>query len=364
MRYTDLFLSFKKFDWLLFISVLLLCVVGLVTIYSIDSSGLESFKKQFIFVLLGIGTMLALSLFDYRVFKNHSSVLISFYIFSIVLLIVVLFFGYRVHGTMSWFRIGGVSFQPVELAKIALIFLLAKYLSLRHIEMYRFRHIVVSGIYMLVLVGLTCLQPDLGSVFVLVSIWLGIILVAGIKMRHLLILGLIAIVVATSGWFWFLKDYQKSRIISFMDPQFDPYGQGYNVVQSLIAVGSGSWVGHGLSQASQSQLNFLPEQRTDFIFAAFAEEWGFVGVMFLLSVYAILFWRLIKAALEVNNNFSKLFISGFIIMMFFHLIINIGMNMSVLPIVGLPLSFISYGGSNLIVSFIALGVIQSMRMRS
>lgn len=359
-----MWLHLKRLDWSIIVIVLLLTAVGLLTIYSIDSSStLSFFKKQLFFVVFGFLIMMILSFFDYRIIKNHSFVLILLYLFSLLLLGIVLLFGQQIRGAASWLQLGPLNFQPVELMKLVVILLLAKYFSFRHIEMYRIRHIIVSGIYVGLPILLIVPQPDLGSVLVLLSIWLGVMLVAGIKIRHLFILALIAILVVTSSWFWLLQDYQQQRIITFLNPQTDPYGHGYNVVQSLIAVGSGQVTGHGLKQASQSQLNFLPEQQTDFIFATFAEQWGFLGIVFLLTLFAILFWRMIKIALISNNNFSRLFVSGLAIVVFFQLMINIGMNMAILPIVGLTLPFISYGGSSLITLFIGLGIMQSIKAR-
>ena len=359
-----MWLHLKKLDWPLIIAVLLLVGVGLLTIYSIDSShSLGLFKKQVNFAAIGILIMFGLSFFDYRNFKNHSALLIFLYLFSILLLVLVLIIGSKIRGAQSWFQLGAFNLQPVEITKITVILLLAKYFSLRHIEMYRIKHIVVSGLYVALPVILVIVQPDLGSVLVLLVIWLGIMLIAGIKIRHLLILGLIAVVITIGSWYWLLEDYHKNRIITFVNPQLDPYGHGYNVVQSLIAVGSGRMTGLGIDQASQSQLNFLPEQQTDFIYATYAEEWGFVGVVVLFFIFAFLFWRMILAALNAENNFSRLFISGLIAMIFFQLVISIGMNMALLPVIGLTLPLLSYGGSSLITIFIGLGVLLSIKAR-
>lgn len=359
-----MFPRLKKLDWSLIIIVLLLTAVGLLTIYSTSQENLMNFKKQIIFISLGLFLMLGLSFFDYRILKNHSLILIILYMFCLGLLGGLLFLGQEIRGAVSWFRFGPSSFQPIELTKIVMILVLAKYFSLRHIEMYRIRHIVVSGIYLGLPICLVLLQPDLGSVLVLSSIWLGIILIAGIKMRHLAIVTLMTILIAAGSWLWFFKDYQKQRILTFLNPQIDPYGQGYNIVQSLITVGSGGFFGQGLGHGSQSQFKFLPEQQTDFIFASLAEERGLVGVFFLLMLFALLFWRMIKIALSSTNNFSRLFASGLVIMLFVQAVINIGMNMAILPITGLTLPLVSYGGSSLLTIFLGLGILQSIKVRS
>jgi len=229
--------------------------------------------------------------------------------------------------------------------------------------MYRVRHLIVSGIYIALLTLIIFLQPDLGSILVLLSIWFGIIIVSGIKVRHLIILILILSIISVGAWVVILKDYQKQRITTFLNPEDDPYGKGYHISQSLIAVGSGGVFGQGLGLSSQAGLKFLPEQHTDFVFATLSERRGLVGVLFLLILFAFLFWRLIGIALKSSNNFSRLFASGFAIMIFSQMVINIGMNVAILPITGLTLPLVSYGGSSLISIFIGLGIIQSIKTR-
>lgn len=358
-----MFSHLRKLDWQLIFAVLLLSGVGLLTIYGIGSpESYNFFKKQLLFVCLGFAAMIGLSFFDYRVFKNNSLVLIILYALSFLSLVFVLL-AQDIRGASSWFRIGSLSFEPVEFIKIIIILILAKYFSFRHIEMYRARHLIVSGIYIALLASVVFLQPDLGSILVLLSIWAGIIIISGIKIRHLIILFLFLTFVFAGSWLFILKDYQKQRITSFLDPEADPFGRGYHVSQSLIAVGSGGLFGQGLGSGSQAGLKFLPEQHTDFIFATWSEKRGLAGVVFLLFLFAFLFWRLIKISLESSNNFSRLFIIGFAIMIFSQMIINIGMNIAILPITGLTLPLVSYGGSSLFSIFIGLGIIQSIRSK-
>ena len=355
---------FKKLDWPLIIIVLLLSGVGLLTIHGLGSpESLVFFKKQVLFLGLGFLLMFSLSFFDYRVFKNYSSILVILYLLSLSSLFFVLF-SQEIRGVTSWFRWGGLSFGPIEFIKIVIILLLAKYFSLRHIEMYRVRHLIVSGIYIGLPISIIILQPDFGSILVLFSIWFGLIMVAGIKLRHLFILLLIAILLFVGSWFVFLKDYQKERILTFFNPQEDPLGRGYHISQSLIAVGSGGWFGQRLGTGSQAGLKFLPEQHTDFIFATFAERRGLVGVLFLLTLFALLLWRIIKIASISLNNFSRLFAIGLAVMLFAQMVINIGMNMALLPVTGLTLPLISYGGSSLVSIFLGLGILQSIKARS
>lgn len=244
-----------------------------------------------------------------------------------------------------------------------MILILAQYFSLRHIELYRIRHIIASGIYTAIPALLIFFQPDLGSAMVLIFLWLGIMIIAGIKFQQLVILFLIGIIILSIAWLVVLKPYQKDRIISFINPYIDPRGSSYQRIQSVIAVGAGQLWGRGLGQGSQSQLQFLPEQHTDFIFASIAEEWGFIGVCILFVAYCILFWRIIKTSLQASNNFARLFCIGALVVFFFQIFVNIGMNLGLLPIAGISLPFLSYGGSNLIISFITLGIIQSIVVR-
>jgi len=353
----------RKFDWPLLIVALLLSIVGLISIINIKVDSLIVYK-QTLFIGVGFILYIVFSFINYRYLNKNAYILIILYLLSALSLIGVVFVGFEVHQAKSWFKVGEFSIQPVEFAKLILIFILAKYFSIRHVEMYSIRHFIVSGIYVGILSILVLMQPDFGSVFVLIMIWRCIMFLAGINKKHVLILLMLSIVIGTLGWVWYLEDYQKERILTFINPYRDTYGQSYNIYQSLIAVGSGGFRGLGLSGSTQSQLNFLPEKETDFIFAAYAEQWGFVGVFILLTLYLILLWRIIKLALDSNNNFSRLYASGVAILIFIHIMINVSMNLAMFPIVGLPLPFISYGGSSLITIFIALGVLNSIKIRA
>jgi len=355
----------KKLDWVLIIVVLLLVSVGLLSIYSISQDrDLRIFKRQLFYVVLGLFLMSVFVLFDYRIFRNNNFILLGLYFFSLLLLIGVLLMGREIRGVASWFRIGQWGFEPVELMKLVVILVLAKYFSLRHLEVYQLRHLVVSGLYVFFPLVLFLLQPELGYVLVIAVIWLAIVLVAGIRLKHLIVLFLLAAIVFSASWLFLLKDYQKERISSFLSPRSDPLGQSYQAIQSVIAIGSGKLFGRGLGQGPQSQLNFLPEQHTDFIFATIAEEWGFLGSFLVLTLFGILFYRLIKISLESSNNFARLSCLGIAVMFLIQVIVNIAMNMGLLPIIGLPLPFVSYGGSCLIMSFIALGIVQSIVVRN
>jgi rod shape determining protein RodA len=254
-----------------------------------------------------------------------------------------------------------VSFQPADFMKNIVIKMLAKYFSRRHVEIAHFKHIFISAVYALIPFILVFLQPDFGSAIVIFFIWFGMALVAGISKKQLLILGVIGLVVFSLIWSFVFKPYQKERIINFIHPLTDVRGSGYNAYQSTIAVGSGQILGKGVGFGTQSRLQFLPEYETDFIFAAFAEEWGFVGASLLLLMYGLLIWRILNTSLYGASNFEILFGAGVAIYFICHIIINVGMNINIMPVTGIPLPFMSYGGSHLVTEFIALGILSSMR---
>jgi rod shape determining protein RodA len=245
--------------------------------------------------------------------------------------------------------------------KLGLIIVLAKYFSRRHIEIANIRHIIVSFVYMAVPFILVVLQPDLGSALVLFAIWLGLVLVSGISIKHLILVGTIGSIVFFLSWQFAFKPYQKARIINFINPLQDIRGTGYNAYQSTVAVGSGGLFGKGIGYGTQSRLNFLPEYKTDFIFAAYAEEWGFVGTILLLLFFFIIFFKLAWYALVADSTFEALFTYGVLIWIIVHVTINIGMNLGVMPVTGIPLPLMSYGGSHLLAECLALGMCTGMR---
>lgn len=346
-------------------AVFLLMALGLVSLFSLaGASSFPFFQRQVIWSGAGIMLLVLASLIDFRIFRTQGLAVFLFYLFAVVLLLVVLLKGATVRGAEAWFKFGSVLFQPVELAKIVLVILLAKFFSKRHIEIYRIQHLAVSAVYVLVPVGLVLLQPDLGSAMVLVSIWLAVILFSGIKLRHFFSLLLLGGLVGLFAWNFTLAPYQKARITSFLNPYSDPKGTGYQMIQSMIAVGSGKVWGKGVGYGSQSHLNFLPEAETDFIFAAYAEEWGFAGVVALLILFAAMLWRIVLIGRRSSDNFSRLYSLGFAAWLFVQGFIHIGMNMGVLPITGITLPFISYGGSSLVVSLIGIGILQNIKINA
>jgi len=367
MAAKSVFSHFKKLDWTLIIIVFLLIGIGLVSIYS-SSFGRDNFlnfKKQIIFILIGFLLMLLISFFDWRILRADPYLILVLYFLSVISLLGIFFFAPEIRGIRGWYKIGPISLDPIEPTKIILIILLAKYFSMRHIEIYRVIHILISGLYILVPSALIFFQPDLGSVLVLISLWVGVLLISGIKLRHFFILLLCGFLFLALSWSTILKDYQKQRLLSFIKPQLsDPLEIGSNQRQAKIAIGSGGVFGQGVNKGSQTQNGFLPEPQTDFIFSAIAEETGLMGIIVLLLLFFLLIWRVFQIAIRTDSNFSRLFASGLSILMLVQCFIHIGMNLGILPIIGISLPLVSYGGSGLLAVFIALGILQSIYVQS
>ncbi|OYV62909.1 MAG: hypothetical protein B7X03_03815 [Parcubacteria group bacterium 21-58-10] len=346
------------FDWTLLLPALTLALLGILTM-STFGQGASLAPRQALWLLVSLGVYFACATLDMR-FIRRTTVVMTLYGVSFVLLALLLIVAHPVMGARAWFSFGPISFQPADLAKLALIALLAKYLSRRHVEIGDFRHIIVSGAYALTLILLILVEPDMGNAIIFGTLWLGMMLVSGISKKHLAVLGLIGLVVASALWFGGLKPYQRERIISFVNPASDIHGSGYNAYQAKIAVGSGELFGKGIGYGTQSKLRFLPEYQTDFIFAAFAEEWGFVGVVLLLALYLLLFVRLAQVARESATNFDAFFTLGVLILFAAHVAIHTGISLGLLPVTGTTIPFMSSGGSHLVLEFAALGIVTSL----
>lgn len=330
------------------ITGLLLVSIGILVILS---SSKELAIQQLVFTLFGFLIFLLISQFDLIILKN---LITPFYITIIVLLIAVLILGFETRGALRWIPLGVFNIQPSEFAKPALVLLLARFWSN---NLPTWLNIFKSVLWSVPFFILVFKQPDLGSTLTLIAIWWGMLLSSQISVKKILMLFLIILLIVPASWL-FLHDYQKGRIISFLSPGSDPLGRGYNVIQSKIAVGSGEFWGRGLGRGTQSRLQFLPEFRTDFIFASIAEELGFVGSLLILSLYLFLLIYCLKLAQKLAV-FSFLVIIGLTSGFVFQIFVNIGMNIGLLPITGITLPLISYGGSSLIVTFFSLGLIIS-----
>jgi rod shape determining protein RodA len=346
-------------DWILVSAMLLLSLAGLVTMSSLGGNS-SFFDRQIIWLIISFGVFFVFSLIDFK-FLRRTQVIVWIFGISVALLGSLFFIGTISKGAQSWLNFGLFNVQPAEVVKLVLILLLAKYFSRRHVEIRNIRHIIVSGAYAFLLFVLVLVQPDFGSAMIIFFIWLGMILVSGLSKKHLLAVILLGALAFMFMWTTMLQPYQKARIMTFLDPLQDIRGTGYNAYQSTIAVGSGELMGKGVGYGTQSRLAFLPEYQTDFIFAAFAEEWGFIGVMILFLLFGIVVWRIIRNAFHGATNFETLFGIGMAVLIMSHFIVHVGMNIGLLPVTGLTIPFMSYGGSHLIVTFAGLGILMSMR---
>ena len=352
------FEKLNHIDWVLVLSVVPIVLAGLITMNTFGSDN-YFFVRQMVWLGISLAVFFAASMTDWR-FLKHSKAGVWLYVVLLALLI-ILFLGSAVNGARSWFLLPGFSLQPGDFMKIALIIVLAKYFSRRHVEISRIRHIVISGVYALVPFVLIALQPDFGTAAVIFLIWIGMVILSGIPLRYLLAIGGMVLLAVALLWQFGFSDYQRDRVRTFIDPFQDVQGAGYNALQSQIAVGSGKILGKGVGFGTQSRLEFLPEYETDFIFAAFAEEWGLIGIAIIIILFAVFFVRLTRIALVGAGNFESLFILGFGVFILGHVFINIGMNVGIMPITGITLPFMSYGGSHLLVEFLMLGMVMGMR---
>ncbi len=345
-------------DWIAFSCALALCALGLVTMDSFNRQD-PFFVRQIVWVGLGIVVFFTASQVDWRLLRR-SGVAAGIFGALIVPLLFLLALGTAVKGAKSWLSLGGLGIEPVEFTALALVIALSKYFSRRHTEIRDIRHIFVSGAYAGVVFVLVALQPDFGGAIIIFLIWLGMVLFSGISYKHLLAVLLGGALLFGLLWNFGFHEYQKERIMSFINPTASLEGAGYNAYQSTVAVGDGELLGRGIGYGTQSKLRFLPEYQTDFIFAAFAEEWGFVGVVIVFALFGLLFWRILRSAARGATNFETLFALGVLCYFAAHFLLHVGINMGVLPVTGTTIPFMSYGGSHIIAEFLALGMLSGM----
>ncbi len=339
--------------------IALLMAVGLVALYGMsvsDASFFPFFFRQGLFVSIGIGVMLLMRRGDYNVFLTYAT---PIYGVILVLLILVLAFGDVVRGTVGWISIGSIHIQPVEIVKIFMIIFLAGFITTKRALLGEMMTIITSFILTSIVIGLILLQPDTGSALVVLAIWLGMIVLSGLQKRYILSFLFIGTILLMIAW-TILAPYQRARITNFLHPENDPQNTGYNVIQSIIAVGNGGLTGQGIGVGTQSHLNFLPEKHTDFIFASLTESLGFVGATFILGLFFMLFVLLYTVGRLAHNAFGYFLIVGITILLFVHMLVNIGMNIGLMPVTGIPLPFISYGGSALLSMSFAIGLVLSV----
>jgi len=355
----------ENLDFTLLFATVFLCFYGLLVLYS--STRLETtggsdpyffVKRQSLWTLIGFLFLIIIIFLDYHNLERYSKVI---YFGAIVLLILVIISGRTTYGARRWLAIGPFDFQPSEFAKIALIAFLADFLAKNKPKLDNFIYYLLPFVYTGLLILLVFMQPDLGTSLVYLAILIIMLFVVGVKIKYLVFTFIVALSSIPVLWI-FLKDYQKNRLILFLNPNLDPLGGGYNVIQSRIAIGSGGFLGNGIFSGLQSQLNFLPAQHTDFIFSVVGEELGFVGTILLLGLYAIILWRGVKIALEARDLLGTLLATGAVSFLFFHIIVNIGMAMGMLPATGLPLPFLSYGGSFMISNLMVIGILINVEL--
>ncbi|HAS85110.1 MAG TPA: rod shape-determining protein RodA [Candidatus Yonathbacteria bacterium] len=355
----EVFSRKASIDWVLLLACFAIVFFGLLTMNAFIGENLF-FEKQLISFTVAIVAFFIATQVDTDMLKR-TNVLVALFIIVSASLLILFSIGHTAKGAQSWFKIGLFAFQPADAMKLLLILILAKYFSRRHVEIAHFRHIIVSGAYALIPFFLVLLQPDFGSAMIIFLIWLGMILVSGVSKKHLAFVFLVGVVAFGVLWVEVFKPYQKARIMTFIHPMSDIRGSGYNAYQSTIAVGSGQITGKGVGYGTQSRLRFLPEYQTDFIFSAFAEEWGFVGVLILFGLFAVIIGRILMIALVGTTNFEMLYGAGVAVFFISHFVVNIGMTIGLLPVTGVTLPFMSFGGSHLLIEFVALGLLVSMK---
>lgn len=344
--------------------MVILTLIGLMMIYStgLSSEGAGLFWLRQLFAAGGglLGFFLLANI-DYHFFRKNSTV---FYLSAVAMLIFVLFFGLTIRGSSRWIDLGIFNFQPAEYAKLAVIIVLAKFFAKNSKLLQKFRYVLWSIGLVIIPAALVVLQPDLGSGAILLAVWLGLLVVSPLPRRYFFYLLVIFLILALALWSFFLQDYQQNRIRSFLNPTADPLGQGYNVIQSIVAVGSGGVFGRGLARGLQSQLQFLPERQTDFIFASTVEELGIFGGGLVLLLFFFVLWRLLRILKNARDLFGMYLAAGVFSLILVQLTVNVGMNLGLLPVTGVTLPFLSFGGSSLVIMFWLAGIVESVARHS
>jgi rod shape determining protein RodA len=353
-----------NFDWPTLVTAFLISAIGVVNIYSSthphSGAATPLYLKQVYWAVLGFGLAFLVLAFDYRTFVRFAY---PFYLFCLLLLILVMIFGRSSSGSQRWLQLGFFSFQPSELTKIALILAMTRFFTEKEMPRgHGMRHLAVPFL----LVGLPALfifrQPDLGTVVLLLAIFLSVLVFVEVRFKTWAVLGVGVAVIIPTLWH-LLKDYQKNRLLTFINPDLDPLKTGYHITQSKIAVGSGTIFGKGFLHGTQSQLHFLPEQHTDFIFSVLAEEWGFLGCFILLFLLLFLISRGLKIAKTSKDRAGATLAIGITAMLFWQTFINVGMVVGILPVVGIPLPMVSYGGTALVTNLMGVAMLMNISMR-
>lgn len=356
----------RKIDMKLLLAVVAIIIISLIVIGSathINTPSDERYwyvQRQGIFAIINAGLAIFLMNFDYKMLKRYGK---KMYIFNIIMLLAVIFVGQSALGAQRWIQLGPITLQPSEFSKIIMIVSLAALLEDKIGKLNTLSEFASVALYVGIPFLLVMKQPDLGTSLVFMAIFFGMIFACGINLR--LLAGIFGAGIACLPLLWHvLKDYQKMRIMVFLDPNVDPLGSGYHIIQSKIAIGSGMLFGKGLFEGTQSQLNFLPENHTDFIFAVVGEEWGFIGTVVLLLLYLVILWRGIQIAKQAQDNFGMLLAVGITSMLAFHVLVNVGMTAGIMPVTGIPLPFMSYGVSALTTNIMAITILLNIYLRN
>jgi len=353
--------EFKRFNWTLLVIELILVAIGIFNLMSataVQDKSLGLYKNQLLWFGVGLGLTALVLLPHYSILSRTAYFI---YFANLVLLVAVLLIGKSSLGAKRWLGFGGFRLQPSEFMKLSVVICLAKYFeSDRTVEGYGFRDLLLPGLLIAIPAGLIIVQPDLGTALIILATFATMMLFLKVRTKTLLVIGLCAAIALPAVYKIGLKPYQRQRLVSFLNPNADPKGSGYNSIQSMIAVGSGQLVGKGYKKGTQSQLNFLPEHHTDFIFSVFSEEWGFVGSLLLLMLYMGLLINGLSVAYQSHDKFGLLMSLGIVTIFFWHIIVNMGMVMGLLPIVGVPLPFLSYGGSSLLTSILGIAILTNV----
>jgi len=341
---------------------MLLLGFGFAVIYSttFNISGGSEALQQMTFAGIGLVGMVLLARMDYRMLKKFSGIL---YLLTIIMLLATRFLGSTKLGATRWIDLGFFQFQPSELAKVFMVIVMAKFFAENVEQMHRPKVFIRSVVYIGIPTVLVALQPDLGTALTFVIIWGAMLLVSGIKKRYVAGVAGLGLVAMPIVYKYFLKDYQQHRILTFLNPAADPTGTGWNVAQAKIAIGSGQFWGRGLGHGPQSQLNFVPFKHTDFIFAALAEEMGFVGAFSIIVLFAVMLYRILKIASLSRDYFGMFIATGIFAVLFFHIFINIGMNLGIMPVTGIPLPLVSSGGTSVVITLLCIGILESIFIR-
>jgi rod shape determining protein RodA len=355
---------FIHFDWTLLGITLVLASIGILNLYSvtakIEGPGTALYLKQIFWLLMGLTLMVTIAFIEYRFYSDFAYIVYSIALF---LLIVVWGYGIITSGAQRWVKIGPLSFQPSEFVKISLILALAKFFHRPpQRKGYSLKQLPFPFLLLFVPMVLILKQPDLGTAIILLLVFFSILIFVKIRWSSLLTIGVAGAAAVPLLW-GFLKEYQRKRIITFFNPDLDPLGTGYHLIQSKIAFGSGGILGKGFMKGTQSKLGFLPEQQTDFIFSALGEEWGLIGSLFVIGLYFVLILWGLRIAVQARDRFGAILAFGVVAMLFWHIFINIGMVLGMMPVVGIPLPLLSYGGSFMVSALIGIGLLLNVSMR-